>query len=434
MIALSMLVCLTAATSAYSATDTIIHNSIGIGIGITIDDSITIHNCSNNENSSIDSDSEVGDDGPLLEEVVEWVISKGGWISDKVSIQQLRPGLATLVAHEPLQKGEVVANIPWKAILDSKPDDDTSWCEQVEEVRDAISKDSALQTPYERYLASRSREHIPMFWSRKSKSVLAKLVRGHDLFTMHGFESDYEAEWLEECEMPSDDAHIDAMMLLQTRGEGEDLDLLIPFGDLLNHRNGNYTNVDPEIDYEKSYKLVATRDVQAGEQLQNSYNKCSFCDGLYDNANEPQEYYVTPQLFEVYGFVELLPQRWILPEARLMFDITGGGDGTGEVGESDDNRGLRIDFVAPPSVEGLTFLQRELVMLDKFKKRYGNSTDLPRPEYDGIFSMHGAMVKAFSLALEQTTGQDLSDHVWEMGMNWHREDNHWQIHGISDEL
>ena len=80
--------------------------------------------------------------------------------------------------------------------------------------------------------------------------------------------------------------------------------------------------MDPEIHYGKDYQIVATRDVQAGEQLQNSYNKCKWCDGLYANADNPEQYYVTPQLFEVYGFTESWPQRWIVPEARLLFDVT----------------------------------------------------------------------------------------------------------------
>lgn len=182
--------------------------------------------------------------------------------------------------------------------------------------------------------------------------------------------------------------------------------------------------MDPEIDYGHRYQIVATRDVQAGEQLQNSYNKCKWCDGLYANANDPYEYYVTPQLFEVYGFPELWPQRWILPKARLLFDVR-------ESNGDDDTEELQVDFVAPPSPDGIDFLKARLRTLNKFERKYGNNTDIPRNEHEGIFSLHGAMTRAFSLALEQSVGQ-ISDRVWYMGNNWHRDEHHNSYGG--DEL
>ena len=172
-------------------------------------------------------------DETLLTEMVAWIKVSGGWISDKVEIQQIRPGLSTVVTNEPLEKGEVVVTIPWDTILKATVDDDTDWCDQVEEVRRVITKAPELQTPYERYLARRSRGHIPLFWSQSSKDLLSQIMDG---FVIHGFETDIEEAWENHCEEPIDDGYMDAMMLLQTRGEGEDIDLLVPFGDLLNHR------------------------------------------------------------------------------------------------------------------------------------------------------------------------------------------------------
>ena len=188
--------------------------------------------------------------------------------------------------------------------------------------------------------------------------------------------------------------------------------------------------MDPEIDYGNHYQIVATRDVEAGEQLQNSYNRCKWCDGLYDNADKPDEYYVTPQLFEVYGFLEPWPQRWILPEARLLFDII-------EEQERDilgrhSLDGLQVNFVAPPSYDGVNYLKERLGALSDFEREFRNSTGIPRQEYEGIFSLHGAMSRAFSLALEQSVGR-LSNSAWHMGDAWHRGHRHSSATS-SDEL
>ena len=173
------------------------------------------------------------EDEALLAEVVSWVKANGGWISGKVEIQQLRPGLSTIVTNEPLEKGEAIVTVPWDIILTATVGGKYHWCDRVETVRRAITKAPELQTPYERYLAARPRGTIPRFWSRRSKSLLAQIMDG---FVVHGFQNDMEEYWFEECETPADEDHIHAMMLLQTRGEGEDIDLLVPFGDLLNHR------------------------------------------------------------------------------------------------------------------------------------------------------------------------------------------------------
>jgi len=352
-------------------------------------------------------------DEAILSEVITWLEAKGSWISPKIEIKQLQQGLSTILANAPLRKGEVVADIPWHAILAASTSEDSDWCDQVQEVRRAISKAPQQQTPYERYLAKRSRDHIPLFWSDQSKTLLSELMEG---FVTKQFLSNVEELWKEECGMPIDDKLLDAMMLLQTRGEGELIDLLVPFGDLLNHRNGKYTNVDPVIDKGKKYKIVAIRDVQAGEELQNSYNKCKWCHGLYANAENPSQYYVTPQLFEIYGFIEAWPQRWILPEARLFFDI--------EEGEKEQN--LQVKFVAPPSPYGLDFLEERLEELKAFQRKLLHiDTDIPQPERNGLSQLHEAVTRAFKLAHEQAYGQ-VSNEVWRMGRYWHRDETYQQ--------
>lgn len=160
---------------------------------------------------------------------------------------------------------------------------------------------------------------------------------------------------------------------------------------------------------------MTTRKVNIDEQLQNSYNQCEWCDGLYSNAEHEEGYYVTPQLYELYGFPELMPQRWIIPEARLIFDVE-------EVnGDADDPTSpLRVNFVAPPSEDGVEFLRTRLQRLREFKEKHEDA-NIPKNEKESIFGFYNAVVTAYSLALEQSRAEELSDEVWELDDTWHQE-------------
>lgn len=49
--------------------------------------------------------------------------------------------------------------------------------------------------------------------------------------------------------------------------------------DLYNHRNGKYLNTDVTIMEDEKQVTVATRDIQPGEQIYNSFNQCAGCEG-----------------------------------------------------------------------------------------------------------------------------------------------------------
>ena len=163
------------------------------------------------------------------------------------------------------------------------------------------------------------------------------------------------------------------------------------------------------------------RDVKAGEELVCSYNQCPNCDHLYSNPKDASTFEVTPQLFEVYGFVEPIPQRWVLPQYRLMFDINYANE------EEPDEEDLRVDFIAPPSWLALHFLRARLAFLHAFEKELKDRTDIPAAELDGLKRFHRALVDAYSLALKFSTGK-ASERVWSM------DENEWYKEGDADNL
>jgi len=167
----------------------------------------------------------------------------------------------------------------------------------------------------------------------------------------------------------------------------------------------------------KPYQMRTTRAVKTGEELVSSYNKCLFCDHLYSNAKDPYSFQVTPQLFEIYGFVEPIPQRWVVPEVRLMFDINYDDE------EEPDENELRVDFVVPPCWHALHFMRQRLAFLQEFEEELENHMDIPKEELDGLTSFHSALVDAFSLALEFSVGE-ASEQVWSMDKDdWYKEND-----------
>jgi SET domain len=362
------------------------------------------------------------DDMFMIGEITQWIQANGGTISKKVQVKHISGSLSGLFATENVEAGEVLVIIPWTLILvpfSHKADR----CDKAERLRDAVmTKDSKDQNPYERYLATRTREHIPLFWSSKSKEILEELMTD---FETRGFSD----EMTDVCDdRMLDEGFQQAYMLLQTRGEGYYGDLLIPFEDLLNHRNGNHTNVQPEILAGKYVRIVTTRAVTTGEQYQNSYNKCPSCKALFTNPQLPIGFQVTSQLFEDYGFVESVPQRWVLPEVRMIFDVVQSQT------EDADDEDAAVVFAVPPSFRGWYHLRRRLYELAVFEEEYGERSDIPEVELEGIFSMHEAIVDAYSLALYHYSEGYVSEKVWSKDPeSWHLETGYQEEIAI-DEL
>lgn len=153
------------------------------------------------------------------------------------------------------------------------------------------------------------------------------------------------------------------------------------------------------------------RDIDAGEQLQNSYNQCQWCQ-IYTNPETADWFQVTPQIFELYGFVEFMPQRFAVPHVRLLFDI----DEVDE-DEADFPGELEVDFVVPPSPAGIQFLHERLHFLREIEVRIKENQSITAAETEGLLSLHSAIVTAFSAALQQAGGQ-VSNEVWQMGEMW----------------
>ncbi|KAL3919869.1 MAG: hypothetical protein SGARI_007096 [Bacillariaceae sp.] len=202
------------------------------------------------------------------------------------------------------------------------------------------------------------------------------------------------------------DLFLQALMMTMTRTEGNNFDHLVPFNDLINHASTDeeYT-ADPKFDIGNHYQIVARRDLEAGEEIRNSYNKCEWCKS-FSNSPSYGHIFVTPMIFEHYGFIEPVPQRWIVPSYRLFFDVV----------KEEGSDALKAHFAVPPSPYGVKHMQQEIERLGGFLKQLNDKSSnhsIPAIESNTIQEYGQAILTAYTVAIQEVDNNStVSDEVW----------------------
>jgi hypothetical protein len=353
------------------------------------------------------ADDSADKDGAMLTEVLEWATQNGAYINPKIESRHIVGDLSGIFAKEPMEKGEIVSTIPWDLIV-KPPGLERGFCEGVKAALAMLEKDTSERNPYERYLASRPKSFHPIFWTLEGRTLLRDMM-GRDLppkdvdfgpqLMLDRFGCYYNESDLE------DDLFLQALMLAMTRTEGDSFDHLVPFNDLINHASTDdeYT-ADPKYDVGTHYQIVMRRDVKAGEEIRNSYNKCEWCQAFH-NSPSYGLIFVTPMIFEHYGFIEAVPQRWIVPSYRLLFDVV----------QEEGSDGLKAKFAIPPSPHGLQYLQKEIERLQAFSVRLDEEIakhGIPEIELNTIQDYWKAILAAYKAATEEASQTILNDEVW----------------------
>jgi hypothetical protein len=224
-------------------------------------------------------------------------------------------------------------------------------------------------------------------------------------------------DWVEDCDGANlgDSLQKHACMLVIAR---TDYQIMVPFYDMINHHNGKWYNIKHTLSYETHlyqnhtdnlFEIVTSKRVKAGEELFNSYNQCN-------NCAEVKDWLGTPEMFNQYGFVERMPQRWLFHYARVKFDLTwkNEDESTGE---------LEVNFHVPPSERGMVFLREELKRLKDFEQRRKvDKADalVPKSEREAFWQYHNALTVAMAHALDSRV--EVTEEVWERGRYWWVED------------
>lgn len=346
----------------------------------------------------------------FTDSVVDWVVSKGGFFSEKLEIRGMNPNDKTLselgvFAKDDIEPQEPLIEVPhscyialWdKALPDDESDDkETNYyknmCHLSQKLMTEMQKrNESDYAPYINYLWEQRRGQLPATWSKAGKDVLrAVLTPGSDV-----------VDWIDtrfkgSC-IRSDDAFGEHVVALTTQ-RGFD-SALIPIWDMVDHRNGWVNIENDSIWAGDRLKVRASTKIYEGDEVYASYDECLDCGTVSDDWG-------TPEILRDFGFVEQYQQRWIFPEQNIWFAIDDWNDD-----DDDNNRPpmLKVEWDTEgkeaygiPNKAGMTFLRNELqrlnsVVAEKVLKEQG---DVPKHEWDIILQYHRDATIAISMAIE----------------------------------
>ncbi|CAJ1959647.1 unnamed protein product [Cylindrotheca closterium] len=272
--------------------------------------------------------------------VLDWIHNaEGGYFNPKQALQKTENSTQSPVgvfAVEDIEEGEVLMTVPWELIIKShdKNEEGQMCCGTVAAVlKEMKLGEKSKYHPYPAYLKSQPDNDLPSNWSEKAKDLLYEIVgvpQGNDPRT-----SDFDSippeepiEWLEldfnqKCHgSRRDNMARHAALLVVQRSDDY---IMVPGYDFYNHRNGKYHNTEIRWEHESPHVTKASRAIQKGEQIFNSYNFCAECEGR-------RSHYGAAEILRDYGFVEEYPQRWYYNNlgGTIQFDIDEDEE-TGEV-------------------------------------------------------------------------------------------------------
>mmetsp|Transcript_6235 Transcript_6235/g.13590 ORF Transcript_6235/g.13590 Transcript_6235/m.13590 type:complete len:446 (-) Transcript_6235:1424-2761(-) len=391
------------------------------------------------------------------EKLFEWVdTSPGGYVNKKQQVRRdAKTGVRGVYVTASVKKGEVLATLPWSALISGEKPGDTSFCDTIAETaremsivatadrHNTSSQPTSTYGPYAELLYA-TRDGFPLFRD-DAESLLMKVV-GRYLPPRPERINFHLTLWRNACGgvkgapvVSTDPARNlqlfeHAAILVQTRAEwvlgsvsGERMAVMVPIYDMYNHRNGKYNNMQTDGTIGGKYTIRASRDIEAGEQVYNTYGQSG-----------------TWVTFNNFGFVEDYPQRW-------TFDLPpmyGGGsidfllDEVEERGQTSDTEMQqrhnttetdmsRTALVrwngSPPSASGIKFLVRELDRLGDIRKRYLNrynaSSGTIGSSLQQVWEYHSSLTDAISEAVQAaggiyvpSNGSESAILTWPMGM------------------
>jgi spermidine synthase len=342
-------------------------------------------------------------DETLIQDLIQWVIAKGGVFNRKMEIRRSNPrdpnSHLAMFAQDDIPENELLLEIPRSVLItagDDKGEYGGLWCPTVRNLIAELKKgDESEFAPYVKYLKRQPPGQLPSAWSDAGKDLLLELLAQNDDDDFNDVRPAdaigwIDNEWKQDCQGSDDAFEQHVAMLLVQRGWD---DLAIPLFDMMSHRNGRWHNTKSNSVHKKStnIKVKASRDIKAGEEIYSSYNFCKDC------ANKAKGEYGTPEILRDYGFVENYPQRWFFGR-RLSFEID-------QIYDEDDmpTGEFTINWLdKKPKKKAIRWLVKTLDHLNDFEAMELESVDkdIPPGELTVIKAFHKALMNAIQMALK----------------------------------
>ncbi|KAL7579488.1 hypothetical protein ACA910_007868 [Epithemia clementina (nom. ined.)] len=301
-----------------------------------------------------------------VQEQIDWVRSKGGFVSSKMEIRPIHPSDVTsplgAFATDDFQEGDLILSIPRDCLMTSEMEDPDWICSTTRNlVREMKLGENSYYAPYIKFLNAQPFGQLPSMWSSFGKDLLLKITGGainddDQLLPPLGPVGWLDDEWRTECDGGDDLLEQHAFLTVIQRGWD---DILIPIYDLLNHRNGKWHNtVSNSVrgSNDDDVQVYASKLIRAGDEIYGSYTDCTDCGGR-------AEFYGTPEILRDYGFVEPYPQKFVFGEQGIAFTIDKAND---------DDDELELTWLSDDDLddETIAFFEHQLERVSDVYARY----------------------------------------------------------------
>eukprot|EP00591_Stephanopyxis_turris_P013159 CAMPEP_0195534912 /NCGR_PEP_ID=MMETSP0794_2-20130614/43287_1 /TAXON_ID=515487 /ORGANISM="Stephanopyxis turris, Strain CCMP 815" /LENGTH=397 /DNA_ID=CAMNT_0040667905 /DNA_START=147 /DNA_END=1337 /DNA_ORIENTATION=+ len=341
------------------------------------------------------------DEEQMYTNLIEFVRSGDGFVNPSLVVRPVEPNASFrgVFTTDSVREGDVLCSLPWHLILkaedvDEIREEELTICRTIRSViREMKLGEDSEFAPYVRYLLSTPKVQLPSLWSADGRDLLMNIIGAeNEHYIMNPLN-----RWLEDCEGGDDPLELQAAMLTLSR---ETWDLMIPFYDMHNHHNGHKLNTIIEIREGEKIEIRAARDIEKDEQVYESYNFCSECGGRSTG-------YGTTELLFDYGFVENYPQRWIIIDDVVEFDLDYTENG------SHDELEVRWLTKHVPSKSDILKLNEEIEQLEALQSSSFSSFDnkVPHHEWEVTKQYLSALLVALKHAVEAAEGVEGSPTI-----------------------
>mmetsp|Transcript_4056 Transcript_4056/g.7779 ORF Transcript_4056/g.7779 Transcript_4056/m.7779 type:complete len:396 (-) Transcript_4056:185-1372(-) len=335
----------------------------------------------------------------VVSRMIKWAQSEGGTVNDKVEIRRMDPEDVSspygVFAKESIKESETIMIIPKHCyiMIDDAEDMDVEYgwqdaynknlCKLSHRLMDEMRLgEESKYAPYISYLKTQKVGQLPANWSAGGKRILRELYP----------EGSQVVDWIDQNFKDKKcigDDPFESHMVEMTVQRCFDI-ALIPVWDMVNHDNGNINVATGSYLDEPGIKVWASKDIQSGEEIYATYDKCVDC---YDI----QLIWGTGEILKDFGFVEAYPHRYVYEEEDIWFEVC-----------KNENNELSIKWDSSGEYgmiteEGVEFLEDELERIEKVGKRLLNKEnvdDVPYHEWRIIQAYYDTLITDLEFAIE----------------------------------
>ena len=345
----------------------------------------------------------------IQSDLISWVRSRGGSFSDKLEIRRVDPTDPTsymgVFVREPIEAKESLFVIPRDCYIDvfdtaaeMDPEDENvdaayqgNLCKLATKLMEEMKRGKESEyAPYIAYLRTQKPGQLPANWSEEGKDLLRRVaIPGSPIvdwidWNFKGEKYDCIGNKSHGESKISFEEHMVEMTVQRCFDTA-----LIPIWDMVNHDNGKINTENDSMYEAEGLRVRAARNLETGEEVLASYDKCLDCKGV-------DEFWGTPEILKDFGFVENYPHRWVFYDQEIWIQVYEDYEFDAYFGDDETK--------TAPGEKQLEFLTKELARLETVGKSFlADQGSVPDWEWETTSRFHSVAVNDLASVVEWYT-------------------------------